>query len=139
MAGKSNRVAKIPVQQLFSLLETLVHLGSLLCLFVGTVAAQEDSGEELSFLNLECTPAEALMPLFQLIDSLVQLAFFGGIGLGTLGFMTAGIMLMLPGDDWNRRGKSVAKNTFIGVVILLSAQFIIAFLTNQLAEGVICG
>lgn len=120
---------------------TLLKTSAAVILFASMpAAAQSDSsGDGLEFLNLDCTPTESLMPLFQLIDSLVQLAFFAGIGLGTLGFMTAGIMLMVPGDDWSRRGKSVAKNTFIGVIILLSAQFIIAFLTNQLAAGVICG
>lgn len=77
------------------------------------------------------------MPVFEFLDALIQLGLLGGVGLGTIGFVIAGIVFMIPGGDNARRGKKIAKNVFIGVVILLSAQFIIAFLVSQLG-GVFC-
>ena len=80
----------------------------------------------------ECSTPSSFEPLLGLLDSLVELAFIGGIGLGTLGFLVAGLFLMLPGQDNSRRGKLVAKNVFIGAVLLLSAQLIVDFLVSQL-------
>ena len=88
--------------------------------------------------SLECTPPESLSPLIDLLHSLGELAFLAGVAIGTLGFLTAGIFLMIPGEDWSRRGKGVAKNVFIGVVLLLSANMIISYLISQLG-GPICG
>lgn len=87
------------------------------------VAAQTD---------LECETPSSFEPLLGLLDSLVQLAFIAGIGLGTLGFLVAALFLMLPGQDNSRRGKLVAKNVFIGAVLLLSAQLMVDFLVSQL-------
>lgn len=89
-----------------------------------TVASVQDS--------LDCETPSSFEPLLGLLDSLVELAFIGGIGLGTLGFLIAGLFLMLPGQDNSRRGKLVAKNVFIGAVLLLSAQLIVDFLVSQL-------
>lgn len=82
--------------------------------------------------SLDCETPSSFEPLLGLLDSLVELAFIGGIGLGTLGFLVAGLFLMLPGQDNSRRGKLVAKNVFIGAVLLLSAQLIVDFLVSQL-------
>lgn len=82
--------------------------------------------------DLDCTTPSSFEPLLGLLDSLVQLAFIAGIGLGTLGFLVAALFLMLPGQDNSRRGKLVAKNVFIGAVLLLSAQLIVDFLVSQL-------
>lgn len=87
---------------------------------------------------LNCDPPENLDPLFALLDSLTQLAFIGGVGLATLGFTVAGLFLMLPGQDNTRRGKLVAKNVFLGTVLLMSANMIVGFLVSQLG-GVVCG
>jgi len=80
----------------------------------------------------ECEIPESFEPLLSLLDSLTQLAFIGGIGLATLGFLVAALYLMLPGPDNNRRGKLVAKNVFIGSVLLMSAQLIVDFLVSEL-------
>jgi len=82
--------------------------------------------------SLECETPSSFEPLLGLLDSLVELAFLAGIGLGTLGFLVAALFLMLPGQDNSRRGKLVAKNVFIGAVLLLSAQLIVDFLVSQL-------
>jgi len=86
--------------------------------------------------NLPCTVPESLTPLFELLDTLTQLAFLGGVGLGTVGLLVAALFMMLPGEDANRRGKQVAKNVLIGTVLLLSAQMIISFLVSQLGTTV---
>ena len=92
-----------------------------------TAAAVQDS--------LECETPSSFDPLLGLLDSLVELAFLAGIGLGTLGFLVAALFLMLPGQDNSRRGKLVAKNVFIGAVLLLSAQMIVDFLVTQMGAA----
>ena len=82
--------------------------------------------------ELDCDTPSSFEPLLGLLDSLVELAFIAGIGLGTLGFLVAALFLMLPGQDNSRRGKLVGKNVFIGSVLLLSAQLIVDFLVSQM-------
>lgn len=88
--------------------------------------------------ELECDIPSSFKPLIELLDSLTELAFLAGVGIGVLGFLVAGLFLMLPGQDNSRRGKLVAKNVFIGAILLLSAQMIVDFLVVQLGEGVLC-
>ncbi|PSP57019.1 hypothetical protein BRC72_11500 [Halobacteriales archaeon QH_7_66_36] len=83
-----------------------------------------------------CTPPENLQPLFDLLNSITELAFLGGVGLATLGFTTAGLLLILPGQDNTRLGKSVAKNVLIGSILLLSANMIVSFLVNELGTTI---
>ena len=73
-----------------------------------------------------------------LLHSFTELAFLGGVALAVLGYSIAGILIMLPGEDSSRRGKQVAKNVTIGVLLLLSANLIVGFITNEMG-GVICG
>jgi type IV secretory pathway VirB2 component (pilin) len=87
--------------------------------------------------GLPCQQPESLSPLFELLHSLGELAFLGGVSIGTIGFLFAGICLMLPGEDWTRRGRDVSKNVFIGVILLLSANMIVSFLISELG-GSIC-
>jgi type IV secretory pathway VirB2 component (pilin) len=87
--------------------------------------------------SLECSPPESLSPLIDLLHSLGELAFLAGVTIGTIGFLFAGICLMLPGQDWTRRGKDVSKNVFIGVILLLSANMIVSFLISEMG-GTIC-
>ncbi|MDY6778051.1 MAG: hypothetical protein SVU32_05255 [Candidatus Nanohaloarchaea archaeon] len=86
--------------------------------------------------TIECDIPTALDPLFSLFHTLTELAFIGGVVLGTLGFLAAGMFFMLPGDDNNRRGKLAAKNTLIGTILLLSARMIMTFLTSQLGSSI---
>jgi len=88
--------------------------------------------------NLDCTTPSSFEPLLGLLNSLVELAFIAGVGLGTLGFLVAALFLMIPGSESNRQGKIVAKNVFIGTVLLLSAQLIVDYMVVQLAEGALC-
>jgi hypothetical protein len=87
--------------------------------------------------NLDCETPSSFEPLLGLLDSIVELAFLGGILLGTLGFLVAAIFIIVPGQDSSRRGKIVAKNTLIGAILLLSAQLIIDFLVTQMG-GALC-
>lgn len=88
--------------------------------------------------NLPCSPPDALSKLFELLHSITELAFFAGVGLATLTFIIAGIHLMMPGEDSTRRGKKIAKNGFLGAVLLLSANMITSYLVSQLGST-ICG
>jgi len=113
--------------------QTIKLLSSLAVLFTfGVSPAAAAHG------NLGCDPPESLMPLFELMHTLTELAFLAGVAVGTIGFMTAGIMYMIPGREKAEQGKNVAKHVFIGVLILLSANMIVSFLVNELG-GVICG
>jgi len=83
-----------------------------------------------------CTIPSSLQPLFDLLNTLETLAFVGGVSLGVVGLSTAGVMIAGPfGEDWVRRGKQVAKNTILGVVILASANMVVAFLISQLGPS----
>ncbi|MFA1610061.1 TrbC/VirB2 family protein [Halobellus rubicundus] len=85
--------------------------------------------------SVPCSPPESLMPLFNLLHSIVELTFLGGIVLATLGFITAGILLMIPGEDNSRRGKLVARNVLFGTVLLLSSSMIVRFFVSQTGSG----
>jgi hypothetical protein len=86
--------------------------------------------------NLPCEVPSNLEPLFALLDSITQIAFLGGVGLATLGFSIAGLLLIMPGEDNSRLGKKVAKNVLIGTVLLLSANMIVSFLVNELGTTI---
>lgn len=101
---------------------TIVLTG--LMLIVSPAAASHET--------LDCPVPPNLVPLFDLLDTFTELALLLGIALGVFGLSIAGIMFMLPGQDWNRRGKSLATHVVIGTIILLSASMIIAFITSQL-------
>lgn len=86
--------------------------------------------------ELSCSVPESLTPLFELLDTLTQLAFLGGVGIGTIGLLVAALFMMLPGEDSTRRGKTVAKHVLLGTLLLLSAQMIISFLISQLGATI---
>jgi hypothetical protein len=73
-----------------------------------------------------------MQPLFDLLNTFVEIAFIAGIAFATLGFLWAGILFMMPGEDTTRRAKRVARNTLIGTVLLLGANVIVSFLVSQL-------
>lgn len=104
----------------------------LLTLFVATgrAAAGHDS--------LPCEVPTDLTPLFNVLDTIAQVAFLGGVGLATLGFVVAGVFIVVPGEEYTRRGKDVAKHVLIGTILLLSANMIVAFLVSQFGVT-ICG
>lgn len=91
-----------------------------------------------SHSNLNCGIPPNLEPLLNLLHAFTELAFIGGVGLAVLGYSISGILLMFPGEDNSRRGKKVAKNVTFGVILLLSANMIVGFITNEMG-GVICG
>lgn len=80
----------------------------------------------------DCTVPSDLQPLIDLLNTLGELAFIAGIALATVGFSVAGLLFMIPGVEYTRLAKQVAKNVFIGAIILLSANMIVPFLVSQL-------
>jgi len=42
-------------------------------------------------VNLPCEPPEGMQPLFDLLNSFVEIAFIAGVAVATLGFLYAGI------------------------------------------------
>lgn len=101
-------------------------LGIAIVLFSTPVAAQ--SAED-------CTVPPDLQPLIDLLNTVGELAFIAGIALATVGFSIAGLLFMMPGQEYTRRGKQVAKNVLIGTIILLSANMVVSFLTSQLGTS----
>jgi hypothetical protein len=90
----------------------------------------------LSHGNLPCEVPEGLAPLFELLDTFTRLAFLAGVGLATLGLLVAAIYFIMPGQDNNRRAKTITKNTLFGAVLLLAAQGIVSFLVNELGASI---
>jgi len=82
--------------------------------------------------GVNCTPPTGVQPLFDFLNSITELAFLAGIGLATLTFVVAGTCFIVPGQDYNRLGKNIAKNGLIGAVLLLSANIITSYLVTQL-------
>lgn len=83
----------------------------------------------------DCTVPPDLQPLVDLLNTIGELAFIAGIALATVGFSIAGLLFMMPGQEYTRRGKQVAKNVLIGTIILLSANMVVSFLTSQLGTS----
>lgn len=80
---------------------------------------------------LPCEVPPDLVPLFEVLDTIAQVAFLGGVGLATLGFVVGGVYIVLPGEEYTRRGKDVAKHVLLGTILLLSANMIVSFLVSQ--------
>jgi hypothetical protein len=109
--------------------QTWVFRISLIIFFISTPAAAAHD-------SLPCEVPDSLVPLFDLLHSITEIALLAGIALATLGFVTSGILLMLPGEDSTRRGKQVAKNVLIGTILLLSASMITSFLVSQMGSTI---
>lgn len=87
-------------------------------------------------VNLPCEPPEGMQPLFDLLNSFVEIAFIAGVAVATLGFLYAGIRFMMPGEDNSRIAKKAARNTTIGATLLLGANIIVSFLVSQLGTAI---
>lgn len=87
-------------------------------------------------VNLRCEPPEGMQPLFDLLNSFVEIAFIAGVAVATLGFLYAGIRFMMPGEDNSRIAKKAARNTTIGATLLLGANIIVSFLVSQLGTAI---
>jgi len=86
-------------------------------------------------IDTDCEIPQDLTPLFDLLDSIINILMIGGVGIGTVGFLVGGIYLMMPSDDAARKGKKIWKYTLFGVVLLLSSQMIMSYLVSQLAPS----
>lgn len=106
----------------------LVTVTATLLLVTSPVAAQQQGGD--------CPIPSSLQPIFDLLQTIAELLLYGGIGLGVIGFSAAGILFLMPGGDNSRRGRMLAKNVFIGVVILVMAYGMTEFVATQLGARV---
>lgn len=95
----------------------------------------EPANKTLLQVDLPCEPPAGMGPLFDLLNSFVEIAFIAGVAVATLGFLYAGIRFMMPGQDNNRLAKKAARNTLIGAVLLLGANIIVSFLISQLGTA----
>jgi len=77
-----------------------------------------------------------MQPLFDLLNTFVEIAFIAGVAVATLGFLYAGILFMMPGEDTTLRAKRAARNTLIGTTLLLGADIIVSFLISQLGTTI---
>jgi hypothetical protein len=100
-------------------------------LMVQTIILQTNTTDQLP-----CEPSSGLQPLFDFLNSITELAFLAGVGLATLTFVVAGICLILPGQDYTRLGKKIAKNGLVGAILLLSANMITSYLVSQLGANI---
>ena len=106
---------------------TLIGTFLLLQLSSGTAAAQVPAG---------CSVPTDLQPVFDLLEAITQVTLLGGISIAALGIGLGGVMIMWPGQDMTRRGKSVITYTIIGTVIILSAHAIVSFVTSQMGTTI---
>lgn len=113
-----------------SLLVGVITCGVFLMATPTRVAATHDS--------LNCQVPSAMEPLFELLDTITQLLVLAGISLATLGFVVAAILILGPfGPDYAERGRQVAKQTFLGLILLFGAEMIVSFVVSQ-SGGVFC-
>jgi len=106
-----------------------VTVGFTIMVLSQPAAATHDS------IDTDCEIPQDLTPLFDLLDSIINILMIGGVGIGTVGFLVGGIYLMMPSDDATQKGKKIWKYTLFGVVLLLSSQMIMSYLVAQLAPS----
>lgn len=86
--------------------------------------------------TLPCTPPDAFSPLLEFLHSVTELALIVGLAIGMLGIVVGGLYIVAPtGQDGSERGKRIIKNTVVGMVLILSAQMVVAYLVSQLGGG----
>jgi hypothetical protein len=100
----------------------------LITLIIQPAAAQNNTSP---VTGTNCSPPPGLEQLFNFLNSVTELAFLGGVFLATLTFVVAGIAFILPGQDYNRIGRKIATNGFLGTILLLSANMITAWIVSN--------
>ena len=84
-----------------------------------------------------CNPPADIQPVFDLLEAITEVTMMGGLTIAALGIAIGGVFFMWPGQDMNRRAKSIITYTIIGTVVILTAHAIVAFVTAQMA-GPVC-
>lgn len=80
-----------------------------------------------------CPPDPTLEPLFSFIHDVTTLIMLLGLAFAVVGLSVSGIEYMWAVTlERKKRAKQHAQNVIIGVVILLSATMIVAFLMTRL-------
>jgi len=84
----------------------------------------------------DCSVPTGLDPLFSLVNTLTHIAMYGGVLLAGLGLVSAGVLLAMPGEDYSRLGRKIAKNALIGLIVVLAASGIVTFLVNSMGSTI---
>ena len=95
-------------------------------------AGYQRSPQPLFILPESCSIPEQMQPLFNLIETFVQLGFLLGMLLAVAGLVYAGLLYIVGGPDGRQRSKQVAVMTIKGVLIILLAPTIVSMIITQL-------
>lgn len=83
--------------------------------------------------SASCPPDPTLEPLFTFVHEVTTVIMILGLAFAVLGLSLSGIEYMWANTlERKKRAKQRAQNVIIGVVILLSATMIVAFLMTRL-------
>ena len=88
--------------------------------------------QPLFILPESCSIPEQMQPLFDLIETFVELGFLLGMLLAVAGLVYAGLLYIIGGPDGRQRSKQVAVMTIKGVLIILLAPTIVSMIITQL-------
>jgi len=108
----------------------LVHIVATLENAIARISAQgEPSGTILDGFGCEYSPE--LAPLIEMLGTFIELGYIFGILAGTLSLTYAGIIMIIGNPDQVEEVKRRVRSVIIGIVIILSATSIIAFIVAQ--------
>ncbi len=79
-----------------------------------------------------CSIPEQMQPLFNLIETFVELGFLLGMLLAVGGLVYAGLLYIVGGPEARQRSKQVAVMTIKGVLIILLAPTVVSMIITQL-------
>jgi type IV secretory pathway VirB2 component (pilin) len=79
-----------------------------------------------------CSIPEQMQPLFNLIETFVELGFLLGMLLAVGGLVYAGLLYIVGGPEGRQRSKQVAVMTIKGVLIILLAPTVVSMIITQL-------
>lgn len=79
-----------------------------------------------------CPEPSGLEPLFIFVENLTQTVVVLGVGLGVLALSISGIRYIWGGIEAKEVAKERIQRVLIGLVILLSAEFVVDYLLLQL-------
>lgn len=90
-----------------------------------------DSGL-IALQSASCPTPGGLEPFFEFMNNITLTVVLIGVGLGILALSVSGIQYMWGGIQTKERAKERVQRVILGLIILLSAQFVVAYLVTQL-------